>query len=304
MTPSAPFRLGLVSDLHLETAPDFLLDTTNLDVLIAAGDILSGSVEHSTGVDYLAQMAPNIPTLYVPGNHEFEGSSIDQAISRLRKQAKGTQVKVLYRDAVDLYGVRFLGVTLWSGFDLFGENNRSRCQREAQKHLQDFKTILSRNGRPFTPAMVREEHVKDVAWLIKQLAKDPHIPKILVTHFAPATGSLLRHYGNDPLSAYWVNPCEDLVKQALLSVHGHVHASFDYRLTAAPVGRGRVVANAKGFDYIARRSDVPAENLPALIEQLPALATQEEVEVRENPDFANPLRLQIDPATGQVDRIG
>jgi hypothetical protein len=302
MTASS-FRLGLVSDLHLENTPDFVLDTSNLDVLAALGDILSGEVESATGVDYLAQAAPHIPTLYVPGNHEFEGGTIDQGLARLRKRAKGTKVKVLYRDAVDLFGVRFLGATLWASFDLFGVENRTKCQQEAQKHLHDFKTILAKNGRPFTPAMVRAEHAKDLAWLTAQLAKDPKIPKVLLTHFAPATGSLLRSYGNDPLSAYWVNPCENLVKQAMVSMHGHVHASFDYRLSAAPEGRGRVLANAKGFKYTVRRTDAAEDAQHLLLEQFPDLAHQDEVNVEENPDFLNPLRLELFPATGQVERL-
>ena len=63
-TTPAPFRLGIVSDLHLEADPHFKLDASELDVLVAVGDILSGDQE-VTGVEYLAQAAPDIPVLYV-----------------------------------------------------------------------------------------------------------------------------------------------------------------------------------------------------------------------------------------------
>lgn len=300
MNPTS-FQLGLVSDLHLENDPHFVVNTEGLDVLVAVGDILSGQVGSTTGVDYLTQVAPHIPTLYVPGNHEFEGGTIEQGLERLRKRTKGTKVKVLYRTAVDLFGVRFLGATLWASFDLFGVENRLRCQREAQHRLPDFRTIFGKNGKPFTPAMAREEHAKDVAWLARQLAQDPGIPKVLLTHFAPATGSLQKHYGNDPLSAYWVNPCEHLVKQAILALHGHVHSSFDYHLQAAGANKGRVIANAKGFHYTVRKEETAPDAQHLLIEQFPALATQDEIEVEENPSFQNPLRLQVWPETGAVD---
>lgn len=296
-TTPAPFRLGIVSDLHLEADPHFKLDASELDVLVAVGDILSGDQE-VTGVEYLAQAAPDIPVLYVPGNHEFEGHTIEGALDRLRKRAKKTNVRILYRGAVELFGVRFLGATLWSGFDLFGPAQRRRCQDEAQKHLQDFKRILTRSGRPITPQMVRDEHLKDVKWIEKQLQGE--LPVILLTHFAPAVTSAQREYANDPLTAYWVNPCEKLVKPTMLTAHGHVHASLAYRLQAAPGEQGKVLCNARGFNYTIRLDDVPEESRPLLIEEHPDLAHQPEVRVLENPAFKNPLRVLVDPLTQTV----
>ena len=299
-TTPAPFRLGIVSDLHLESDPQFQLDTSDLDVLVAVGDILSGEQE-VTGVEYLAQAAPNIPVLYVPGNHEFEGHTIKGALERLRARAKKTNVRILYRNSVDLLGVRFLGATLWSGFDLFGPQNRRKCQQEAQKHLQDFRRILGTTGRAITPEMVREEHIRDVRWIEKQLMGEP--PVVLLTHFAPAVTSVQRQYATDPLTAYWVNPCEHLVKKSMLAVHGHIHASLSYRLQAAPNEQGKVLCNARGFNYTIRLEDVPEESRPLLIEQHPELANQPEVRVVENPAFKNPLRVLVDPLAQSVSMV-
>lgn len=299
-----PFLLGLVSDLHLEHDPGFVVDTTGLDVLVAVGDILSGHVVSATGVDYFASLATDLPVLYVPGNHEFDGTTVAAGLARLRRQAKGTGVRVLYRDAVDLLGVRFLGATLWSGFDLFGPAHRAACQAEALERLPDFRNILGPDGRRLTPAQVREEHLRDVAWLTQQLALDPQVPKVMLTHFAPARGSLMDKFRRDPLAAYWVNPCEGLVKQALLAVHGHTHVSVDYRLTAAGPQRGRVMANAKGFTSTVRLADVEEQMRPLLVAHYPVLASQPEVKVPENPRFRNPLRLAIDPQAWTVDEVG
>lgn len=293
------FRAGVVSDLHLEHDPRFAVDAAGVDVLLALGDLLGGE-QDATGVEYLAQVAPDVPVLYVPGNHEFEGHSLVDGVARLRKRAKGTNVQVLYRNAVDFGGVRLLGATLWSGFDLFGAAHRRKCQDEAQASLYDFKLILGRNGRPILPSAVREEHLKDVAWLTQQLAKDPEVPKVLLTHFAPAAGSLIQAFSKELLAAYWVNPCEALVKKAMLALHGHTHASFDYHLQAAGPGRGRVIANAKGFTYALRLADTPEAERPALLEKFPALATEPEIEVEENPAFRNPLRLELSPSDGRV----
>ena len=54
------------------------------------------------------------PTLYVPGNHEFYGSSIDATLRDLRVLSAGTSVCVLDDDELVVDGVRFLGSTLWT----------------------------------------------------------------------------------------------------------------------------------------------------------------------------------------------
>ena len=52
------------------------------------------------------------PVLYVAGNHEFYGSSLDGAVAELDRLCAGTQVRFLDNREVILGGVRFLGTTL------------------------------------------------------------------------------------------------------------------------------------------------------------------------------------------------
>jgi Icc-related predicted phosphoesterase len=65
-----------------------------------------------------------------------------------------------------------------------------------------------------------------------------------VTHHAPHPGSLHPRYANDLISAAYVSDLTPLIESGkpALWVHGHVHASFDYR-----VGDTRVICNPNGY---------------------------------------------------------
>jgi len=66
---------------------------------------------------------------------------------------------------------------------------------------------------------------------------------VIVTHHAPSPRSIDPRYTDDLTSAAFVARRESFVRRtgATLWIHGHVHASFDYR-----VGQTRVVSNPRG----------------------------------------------------------
>lgn len=53
-----------------------------------------------------------MPVLFLAGNHEFYGHSIEQMRIDLRTAAQGTSITFMDNDLVDFGGVRFLGTTL------------------------------------------------------------------------------------------------------------------------------------------------------------------------------------------------
>src|SRR5690606_37784609 len=98
-------RVHILSDLHLSMAP-FAAPATDADVVVLAGDITrpDGAMAFASALGK--------PVVYVAGNHEFYGGSLDGTVARLKELAHGTQVRVLEQDAVVIGGVRFLGTTL------------------------------------------------------------------------------------------------------------------------------------------------------------------------------------------------
>ena len=239
MNPS-PVRLNILSDLHL-SQEGLPLPQTNADIVILAGDIARPprAIEWARG---LAQ-----PVVYVPGNHEFYGSSLPATTASLKALADGSGIHVLQQDELFLYGVRFLGATLWTDFMLGGDGPpRALAMTQAVGFMRDFSRIESTDkpGTPYTPeesACVFQRH-RD--WLARKLSEHFDGPTVVVTHHGPSTRSIHPRFAGSPLNNGFVSNLESLMgaERVVLWVHGHTHDSFDYTVRGT-----RVVCNPRGY---------------------------------------------------------
>jgi predicted phosphodiesterase len=234
-------KLHVLSDLHLGVAALERPPCAG-DVVVLAGDIARPrqAVEWACGFER--------PVLYVPGNHEAYGSRLDEAVGELRRLSAGTPIHVLDGDELVLGGVRFLGATLWSDFRLFGASEAAReaAMQEAQRRMHDFSRIGGGSGPQgaFTPHDAAARFERDAAWRARRLATPHAGPTVVVTHHAPARGSLHRRFADALLSACFVSDAEHLLGAERVGcwIHGHTHDSFDYRLRGT-----RVVCNPRGY---------------------------------------------------------
>ena len=265
--------LQLLSDLHLETHPQFVPRAAALaDVLVLAGDIGSyqpGSMLAAQGaLDFgLSRFSPRqdlagwpVPVLFVPGNHEYDGMAFEEADARLRQTCEDLEIIYLHQRVEVLQGVRFLGCTLWSDFEalvpLQGPLSVQLKAREKAHRAADFylrKTGTTFNGEPFLSAAVKEKSLADQAWLAQALAEPFDGPSVVVTHFAPSLRSVDPRYGLTPGSAGFCNALDHLLPNATLWLHGHLHCAHDY------VHHGcRVVANPLGYARKNEQADFDA----------------------------------------------
>lgn len=229
-----------MSDLHLSVQP-MAIPRTDADVVVVAGDVSrpQGAVEWARQFDR--------PVLFVAGNHEFYGSDLATTMAQLRERANGTRVQVLECEERRIDGVRFLGCTLWSDYRLFSDPaQRDLGLQQATTMVRDFSRIGVAPGRSglFTPAVSEALFAQSVAWLEAKFGEAHAGPTVVVTHFAPARGSIHPRFEGSPLNACFVSDLEANILrwQPRLWLHGHVHDSFDYVL-----GRTRVVANPRGY---------------------------------------------------------
>jgi predicted phosphohydrolase len=198
-------KLHVLSDLHTEFA-EFSPPETDADVVILAGDIGVGL----GGIEWAARRFPKAPVIYVPGNHEFYDHDI--GLTDKLKAAAPPNMYVLNNDKVELHGVRFLGSTLWTDFNLHGASEAWFAQRRAKRLMEDFTSIRN-DGRRFTPEDSVELHDASKAWLVEELKGKFEGPTIVVTHHLPASTSVAKRYANDSLNPAFASSLEGLIEK-------------------------------------------------------------------------------------------
>lgn len=241
-------NIALVSDLHLEGSR-LDLDAGDAHVLAVVGDLcapngrLKGDRPDHEGVLWLAERITDRPVLFVPGNHDYEGCKPLEALASMRLSAEGSRVVVLWNETFDWEGVRFIGTPFWS--DPTQGRDDPETILAAVERLTDLARVYGDDGKPMPGRWVIEQHQQARAFVAAELARDLDMPKVVLTHWAPSPRSQTSEYANRPLAGYWAGDSEDLVQQAQLWFHGHIHDSVDYRVGNDPT-RGRVMSNPRG----------------------------------------------------------
>ena len=230
-------KLNILSDLHLNKG-ELPLPGEGADLVVLAGDI----ARPERAIAWASRIAR--PVLYVAGNHEFYGGTIEDTPAELKRLAAGTNVRVLDRDAVVIDGVRFLGATLWTDFLAAGEGEaREAAISDAQRLMRDFSAVRA-GGMTFTPQASTALFAIDAAWIETQLAEPHRGPTVVITHHAPSLRSIHPRFAGSPLNACFVSDAERLLRgrRTALWIHGHTHDSFDYAVNGT-----RVLCNPRGY---------------------------------------------------------
>jgi len=232
-------KILILSDLHLEFA-SFTPPSAKVDVVILAGDIWKKDL----GIYWARETLPNTEIIYVAGNHEFYGSERNAVLELLREAAENTGVHFLDNDEVVINGVRFLGATLWTDFNLFGTELRDKAISAGKQGLNDFRMIVEGDDT-FSPNDAIALCNKSVSWLKSKLTTVDNIAKtVVITHHLPSMQSVSERYRSDILSACFASNFDELLGYSKLWIHGHTHDSFDYTANAT-----RIICNPRGYVY-------------------------------------------------------
>lgn len=253
-------KIQLLSDLHLESQPDFVATpAAGADLLVLAGDV--GSYQNGSRLadgDFgLAQFSPlqgwPAPVLYVPGNHEYDNLDFDATHARLRSTCERLGIQWLEREEIVIGEVRFVGTTLWADFDALALQPgrpepgladvlklRHKAFRATNFYLE--KAAALRDGKPMLAPEWREQALACQDWLRAALARPFAGTTVVVTHFAPSLRSADPRYGLRPGTAGFCNSLDELLPLAQFWLHGHLHCPQDYL-----AGGCRVLANTLGY---------------------------------------------------------
>lgn len=246
-------KIRLLSDLHTEFRLPYktaeFAEYRGEDVLVLAGDIASGSSNVMDVIKFFkAQGFPQI--VYVPGNHEYYGTSIEDFGTKMRAKCADIEgVHFLNVDSVDINGVQFIGSTLWTNF-----RDNPLAQIQAQNRIADFKYV---NG--FSTQRAKLMYSVACDFISRETFKHQGKHCVVVTHFLPTDSCIADRYRDprfDDLNPYFANDLESMIKpfKNVTWLFGHTHDAVDKvcgstRLVCNPHGYyGSGETEANGFD--------------------------------------------------------
>ncbi len=239
-------NLWVLSDLHLTNLDAFgdKLRIPNAHICIAAGDVsddLESSFKWMTRV-----LRPHMPVIYVLGNHDFFGRSLDTIFDEARELAARYEIILLENGVLPVrlgdQQVRIVGSTLWTDFDLHGRAKLAMemlCESMPEYH----HTSVDQTGRRMRPADAWRMHMVSFEFLMETLSTRFDGKTVVVTHHCPHPNSILEKFRGDSINPAFASDLSDLIYGCGpdLWIHGHTHASHDYM-----VGNTRILCNPRG----------------------------------------------------------
>ena len=240
-------RIQVVSDLHLEFHNQVPSLAEGADVVVCAGD-LTPIITRAAHVaaDAWAE-AKHI--LYVPGNHEYDNTDIDQARTFLARECDRRGITLLDPGATIIDDVHFIGATPWTDFLLDGMAREPGAHRIAGLRIADFNETITYENRTkgFITCESARRHAEDRAVIEAELADAQRegTTAVVITHHAPTPRSIATRFHGNPLNPAFASALESVIARygPALWIHGHMHNKVDVTL-----GATRVLANPGGYN--------------------------------------------------------
>jgi predicted phosphodiesterase len=242
-------RLHIISDLHQEFG-EIDVPTVDCDCVILAGDVST----KTHGLEWIRRRFPEVPVIYICGNHEFYGDKLPRVTERLRQEAAGTNVHFLENEGVTINGVHLFGCTLWTDLALHGDWLEGAI--EANSQMSDYKRVRNsaQHYRRLTARDTRRLHLESVEALKQFFASHEASRSVVVTHHAPSIRSLPETRRAELISCAYASHLDDFIlkHQPPLWIHGHIHHSQDYQ-----IGKTRILSNPRAYPDKPNEAFVP-----------------------------------------------
>jgi predicted phosphodiesterase len=223
-------KIAYASDLHFEFEPLILDDIEPADVLILAGDILNVSrfkrcTESTRTID-----SDDITTFFdtvtskfkhvimVMGNHEYYGSSINEAIGTLKELLPYENFHILNGDYIVIDNNLFVGGTLWTNYN----NEDPFTIMRAPTLINDYRVIFN-GDMHISVADILERHKNFVKW-VENVDKSGYDNNILITHHSPSMQTTADHYKHESImNGLFGSNLDYLLKMFDYAIFGHQH---------------------------------------------------------------------------------
>lgn len=239
-------KIWTFSDLHLAFSDlDDEIETPDADVCVVAGDLLSPPLSSLRWLQ--ERIGGKMPIVFVAGNHEYYGEVYVEALAQAKaERSRFPDIHFLENEETRIDGVRFLGATLWTDFNLYGTPDDSL--RVAGAFMNDYRTIMYRMSpsERLRPEHTLALHEESRVWLEATLEAPFSGQTVVVTHTCPHRLSIHPQHAGDNLNPAFTSDMTEVIDrfQPAAWIHGHTHASFDY---VVPGTATRVVCNPRGY---------------------------------------------------------
>ena len=231
-------KIKLLSDLHIWKKQNEEYIFHGEDVCILAGDIAEGF----EGVEWALQNIPShVQVLYIPGNHEYYMHDFTLLNERfLEHNTNTSHVRVLLNSYTDILGVRFVGTTLFTDFNLYGTPTVSGM--DWLMRMND-SLYITNNKKSIGIQDYLNWHSEAVQFLEKETSSSPELKRVLITHYCPEW-SISGKFASCRLNPAFASKIpKHIHSKFFLHLHGHTHDSLDYTTSYGT----RVLCNPKGY---------------------------------------------------------
>jgi Icc-related predicted phosphoesterase len=233
------------SDLHIDVHPIKKISIVEgVDVVVVAGDTCEGALK---AFEHLRRIVPiEIPIVMILGNHEYYRRFVPNELALAHAHAPAFNIHVLENETITLGGIQFIGATLWTNYEAFGEAKKAAAMSARAAGMNDHR-LIGWQKQPwlrFRPREAAIMHDQSAAYIEQVLANSSADRCAVVTHHAVHWNSVDPKYTADPLTAAFVSDMSTLIEtyQPALWIHGHTHNSSDYF-----VGNTRIICNPHGY---------------------------------------------------------
>lgn len=256
-------KLRIMSDLHLEFFRGSKkiwfpppMDDDHSSILVLAGDLSTNDLifkqikdipewaglaaDHVSWIGLVSMWFKHV--VFVYGNHDFWGSTLDGTIDRVRDLCKGRDnVHFLEKDSVVIEGINFVGGTLWTDLnkcDPFVTWSWKEDMKNDAKRIR----IKQRGYKKWSAPELIAYHNETKRFIFNEVAKK--LPTVVVTHHSPSYLGNVRDPNNRYVHYYHSELGNEICQHdnIKLWVHGHTHDNVDYE-----IGSTRIVANMLGY---------------------------------------------------------
>ncbi len=248
-------KIQLLSDLHnefLRSGKDCAghhwsgsITETDADVIVLAGDVDVGT----KGAEWAVSESDRLgkPILYVPGNHEFYRYDYYSVKRNIASICDSHNVSFLDAGVFVQDGVRIIGTTLWTDYEVYDCVPRDLSMLYINDRLIDHRIIevnVDDVVTPFTPRHALDIHQRELNWLKAQLNQRFDGKTVVVTHHGPHPVCQHPAFPLSEMSGAFHSDLSELIESSDVAVwaFGHTHANVDEVIDGT-----RIVSNQAGY---------------------------------------------------------